>query len=1054
MANYATSKDMPAEPFIWADLFAQFYNEDVPLDQTFDDLVARQCEIHGHLDKPCPEASELLGEWTLDGKSCRPMWHAAVARFTKTPPVLVGTSEQLSNEAASRRKANMVYGRLTLNDAVTFGDNNTPEAQAALDTPITIMQAPTRLTPGRNWSLNSGTVGQLIKNQLSEHPVEAAKDNTAFVYAQGRKARKVTKNGHVTQHAHRIQSEIEAVTAIAGDIDGGDKALRVAERIHELGLMGVAYTTHSHHGKRTEQGDRFRFILFLEEPINFPMNDDAARREAVGAYHARYAGICELLGLTEIDATAMNLHQMMYTPRRASEDAEFEHYVIYGKALRYEDMPIADASKYRKAMKAPSGAALSKKDSSGPAVLSDGFDLAEWSRDGGRYLMIADVLDSIGWDVRGGYGWTEMMCANAARHSDPNDDAAAFTEGEDGFAIHCFHDHCSQLGTWEFLVLIEQAVLNGEAVLPDGVETFSAFLCDPAFYPDEIDGEPVEFDPTDYGVIEEIKINFLGSAKKVERAFDAVAENERAGEDDYAVLYAGVEKAGGKRIAVKKLDELMSSRNANDRKHLKARGTALLKIDKARFAAQAEMIEGTANADHDISASLGDNMADALATLAAHWAVVNVSGKVRLIPRVSADADGERMEFWSIQEFINFHADRKIPTIKNGEPVILDPAKEFAFNAARYRAVVFAPGGSHASDFNIFTGFGVQPQPGDCARLKDFIRDIICDGDQELFKWVWHWMAHMVQRPFEKPGTALVIHGKGRCGKGIFGELLRALVSPYGTLALQPDHVVGQFAGPSLATSLVLTSEEAVFAGSQKEANVLKGMITAKRLRVESKGIQSFEMDSYLRIVMDSNSDHTVQISGDGSEWRFCVMRVSETRFKDTVYFGGILSDIYGDPMRALMHELMEYDPASAGMTWDDVRLAPETDARRQMMYQSQSSAKREVMAMVEAGEVVAKDVEGNVYRTALNDATETRVAVSDVKMVVSQFASKYDANEGDMSKLLEKTFGVPFPKGRGVVKCRKAVYGDDPKDTTRNVYFVTFPPRAELLEKIIAMMG
>ncbi len=186
-----------------------------------------------------------------------------------------------------------------------------------------------------------------------------------------------------------IQNSIETVNAIAVDVDGTDKARRVADRIHELGLMAVVYTTHSHVKKKTKTGDRFRFNLFLEEPILFP---DAvkmvegespptmteARRKAVSEYHDRYAGLCEVLGLTDIDTSGMNLHQMMYTPRRPSKDAEFEHYVIYGKALRYEDMPMGDASKYRKAVKAPSGAMLSKKDSVGPAVLCDGFDLREW----------------------------------------------------------------------------------------------------------------------------------------------------------------------------------------------------------------------------------------------------------------------------------------------------------------------------------------------------------------------------------------------------------------------------------------------------------------------------------------------------------------------------------------------------------------------------------------------------------------------------------------------------------------------------------------------------
>ncbi|SEN61954.1 protein of unknown function [Roseovarius tolerans] len=489
--------------FEWDDLNDRFHAGD-ELPPLFDKMLARQDAEFGDLTDPCPPAQALLDEWAIDDQSCLPLWHEAVER-RHSNVVKLSDHQHLAlkiNAGLLRLAVDDVSRaeRTMLHDVIILGDPGTPEAKAASALTVTIMQAQTRLTPGRNWLLGSGTVEELREHHLSRHPVVAEKDGKAFVFAQGKKGRKVTDaKGMTSQYAYRIQSKIERITTFFFDIDGTDKARRVAERIHELGLMGDVYTTHSHAEKKTKNGDRFRGIIYLEEPIEFPMGDDV-RRKAINEYHNRYAGMCELLGLTDIDASGMNLHQMMYTPRRASEDAEFEHYVIYGKALRYEDMPMGDASKFRKVVKGPSGPTLSKKDSSGPTGLSDGFDVPEWWHDGGRFMMFADLLDAIGWDVRGGYGWTEMMCPNVAQHSDPNEDVAWFNEGEEGSAIHCFHGHCQHLGTWQFLVLIEQAILNGEAVLPDGVDSFSALLCDPSFYPDEIDGETVAFDPADFYV--------------------------------------------------------------------------------------------------------------------------------------------------------------------------------------------------------------------------------------------------------------------------------------------------------------------------------------------------------------------------------------------------------------------------------------------------------------------------------------------------------------------------------------------------------------------------
>lgn len=438
-----------------------------------------------------------------------------------------------------------------LNDAILIGDQHTDEAQAVLASEITIMKAEGRRTPGNRWALLTGTVSQLIQHHLSMHPVASEKDGLVYVYAQGSKAGKATTSGTVTQYGWRVQNKIEAVTAFCADVDGTDKAQRVAELIHKHGWFGLVYTTHSHAAKKTEHGDRFRVVIFLENPFTIPTDDVESRRLAVAEWQSRYAGMCELLELEEIDSSAMNLHQMMYTPRRASENAEYEHYIIAGRALRIDEMPKGDASKYRKA--GPSGPRreTTAMDSGEPAILVDGFNLRDWWEDGGRHIMLDTLLDYLGWDTRGVSGdGQHILCPNDAAHSnsgDPDDRGTWAVEGDEGALIYCHHDHCLHLCTWDFIRLLEENIADGVAVLPDGYDSLSALLCDPALYP-EIDGEVLDFDPVDFGVVDEIKVEYLGTHHKVKRAFKAVAENDRAGDDHYAALYAGVEKAGNKRL--------------------------------------------------------------------------------------------------------------------------------------------------------------------------------------------------------------------------------------------------------------------------------------------------------------------------------------------------------------------------------------------------------------------------------------------------------------------------------------------------------------------------
>jgi hypothetical protein len=45
------------------------------------------------------------------------------------------------------------------------------------------------------------------------------------------------------------------------------------------------------------------------------------------------------------------------------------------------------------------------------------------------------------------------------------------------------------------------------------------------------------------------------------------------------------------------------------------------------------------------------------------------------------------------------------------------------------------------------------------SNIRDHILDVIADGDREKSEYILDWCAHMVQRPWEKPGVALVLKG-------------------------------------------------------------------------------------------------------------------------------------------------------------------------------------------------------------------------------------------------------------------------------------------------------
>ncbi|GGO50309.1 Bifunctional DNA primase/polymerase, N-terminal [Roseovarius pacificus] len=473
------------------------------------------------------------------------------------------------------------------------------------------------------------------------------------------------------------------------------------------------------------------------------------------------------------------------------------------------------------------------------------------------------------------------------------------------------------------------------------------------------------------------------------------------------------------------------------------------RIEKAREHIAEERAKQEA-APFDMAAPLGDSLDEALANLDRGFKYVNIGGEGRFL-RVLVPGEKPKLEVWNTTALSNWYANRKVvitTTDAKGNEVEeeINPVPVFFNRARRWSDTAFAPppASIQPNVYNLFRGFTMQPEPGDCAMLKDFIRDIICGGDAEVFKWVWHWLAHMVQRPGEKPKTSLVYWGEGGTGKGTFGRLLRALVHPYGTTFGSQYDVVGRWSGQRHALNIVGVSEEAVFSGNRETVNQLKHKIDAEETTVEVKQIQPIEMPSFMRYCFDSNHPDAMHTEGNGSERRYCVLHVSNARKGDLAYFKALREQIDGDGIKALFRELMTYDPADAGMQWSDVFTAPVTSDRTDMERETMRPVYRAFARMVEDGEFVHKDG-SETFRFDLTEG-QTRIPKAMLRAFVERHGDSRQAGETDPERVFERLFGVPLESRRSRCKCyyrRAQDHGIDEwevSDINAHAYFLVPP--------------
>jgi len=121
-------------------------------------------------------------------------------------------------------------------------------------------------------------------------------------------------------------------------------------------------------------------------------------------------------------------------------------------------------------------------------------------------------------------------------------------------------------------------------------------------------------------------------------------------------------------------------------------------------------------------------------------------------------------------------ADGKVKTVTWGRAWLNDRGRR------SYEGVEFYPDPENRPGtpayLNLWRGFSVTPtpKPNGYKVFRDHLLNNICDGKEDLFAWVFAFFAHIIQRPRERIGVALVLRGKQGSGKTVIGEHFGSLL--------------------------------------------------------------------------------------------------------------------------------------------------------------------------------------------------------------------------------------------------------------------------------------
>jgi hypothetical protein len=305
-----------------------------------------------------------------------------------------------------------------------------------------------------------------------------------------------------------------------------------------------------------------------------------------------------------------------------------------------------------------------------------------------------------------------------------------------------------------------------------------------------------------------------------------------------------------------------------------------------------------------------DEPPSVLATIQTQYALINLNGALWVLDRRRLDAPCNQ----------GMAAQLALSNFSHGGLLIRRAVKEqFPQADARtvadsffqspgttcYQGVEFNPRETTPGWLNLWVGPTIVPAAGDCKAIKRFLFEIVCRRDPAAYMYLMNYMAHALQRPWEKPGVMIILIGGQGTGKGTFGRILQRIWGASYVQVTNIDHVTGTFNG-ALERSFIVFMDEALFAGNRSASDRLKSLVTEPVVLINEKHQPTRQITSHHRFVAATNASHLKHTERD--DRRDFTLRLSDERKGDFAYWKPLHEDIDGEGLDALVYELLQRD--------------------------------------------------------------------------------------------------------------------------------------------------
>jgi hypothetical protein len=247
---------------------------------------------------------------------------------------------------------------------------------------------------------------------------------------------------------------------------------------------------------------------------------------------------------------------------------------------------------------------------------------------------------------------------------------------------------------------------------------------------------------------------------------------------------------------------------------------------------------------------------------------------------------------------------------------------------------------------SLFTGFAYEHMTGEDPTAVPLFLDMleaICGDEEPVMKYVAKWFAHIIQHPFDIPGTALIFtshtHGTGK--DTVIGTMSK-IIGRHARMYTSDTHFWDKH-DTGKEGALLLHLQEAGAAANKAKAGELKALVTATSVSVNPKGLRGYEVPNMARIVMTTNEPDPLKL--EESDRRFVLMQPSDRlHARGLDWWASIQPQINSEAFLGTVGRWLETHCLHG---WNPRQL-PMTNVKEELLELAEPTAKQFLEAMIE----------------------------------------------------------------------------------------------------------